>query len=110
MIKREQLTTGTKYSNANGESAFVGSRIEGKNRVTTMSVSVPYEDAITGEVFYVKDTRKISVPVDSLPADYAVSQEKCNTYFNAELPAVTGTAERAAMAAGAIEWTIEDIA
>lgn len=107
MIKRENLVTGTKYSNALGEKAFVGSRIEGAQRVTTITMEVPYEDAITGVVYYVKDTRKISVPVNSLPADYSVAQEKCNSYQAQELPLA---ADRAAMAAGAIEWTIEDIA
>lgn len=107
MIKRENLVTGTKYSNSLGEKAFVGSRIEGDNRVTTIVVDVPYEDAITGVVSYVRETRKISVPVDSLPADYAVAQEKCNSYMAQELPSA---ATRADMAAGAIEWTIEDIA
>lgn len=107
MIKRKNLETGTQYSNSLGEKGFVGSRIEGTNRVTTIAIDVPYEDAITGDVFYVKETRKISVPVDSLPADYATAQEKCNSYFVAELPLA---ADRASMAAGAIEWTIDDIA
>lgn len=107
MIKRKNLTTGTEYSNSLGESAFVGSRQEGNQRVTTITVSVPYEDAITGDVFEVKETRKISVPVNSLPADYAVAQERCNSYMVAELPLA---ADRAALAAGAIEWTIDDLA
>ena len=106
MIKRENLTTGTKYSNSLGESAFVGSRIEGKQRVTTIKVDAPYEDAITGEIFAVSYTTKVSVPVNSLPADYAVALEKTAEYLTAELP---DAAARAALAAGAIEWTIEDI-
>lgn len=111
MIKRENLNTGSKYSNANGENAFIGTRIEGSQRVTTLVVEVPYEDAITGEVFYVKETRKTSVPVNALPADYATSHEKCNSYMEQELPAAAGgVTARAAFAAGAIEWTIEDIA
>lgn len=107
MIKRENLTTGTRYSNSLGEKGFVGSRVEGNNRVTTMVIDVPYEDAITGEVFYVSETRKVSVPTSALPADYAVANERCNSYFAAELPLA---ADRAAMAAGAIEWTIDDLA
>jgi len=106
MIKRKNLTSGTEYSNSMGDKAFVGSRIEGTQRVTTIVMEVPYEDAITGEIFMVKDTRKVSVPVNSLPADYAVAQEKANSYQAQELPDSTA---RAAMAAGAIEWTIEDI-
>lgn len=107
MIKRENQPTGTKYSNALGESAFIGSRVEGKQRVTTLKVDVPYEDAITGENFAVSVTVKYSVPVNSLPADYTVAHEKCVAYLAQELPTA---AARAAMAAGAIEWTIEDIA
>lgn len=111
MIKRENLTSGTKYSNALGEKGFVGSRIEGSQRVTTMAIDVPYEDATTGEIFYVKETRKSSVPVNALPADYATAHEKCNSYMEAELPAAAGgVTSRAAFAAGAIEWTIDDIA
>lgn len=106
MIKRENLTTGTKYSNSLGENAFVGSRVEGKQRVTTIKVDVPYEDAITGEDFTVSYTVKLSVPTKALPADYAVALEKCASYISAELP---DAAARAALAAGAIEWTIEDI-
>jgi hypothetical protein len=107
MIKRENLQTGTKYSNALGESAFVGSRIEGKQRVTTFTIEVPYEDTITGEIFMVKSTSKISVPVNSLPGDYAASHERCEAYRAQELPTA---AARAELAAGAIEWTIDDIA
>jgi hypothetical protein len=107
MIKRENLQTGTKYSNALGESAFVGSRIEGKQRVTTFTIDVPYEDSITGENFVVKSTTKISVPVNSLPGDYAAAHEKCAAYKAQELP---NAAARAELAAGAIEWTIDDIA
>lgn len=111
MIKRENLINGTKYSNALGEKAFNGSRIEGGQRVTTLLIEVPYEDAITGEVFYVKETRKTSVPTNALPADYATAHEKCNSYMEQELPASAGgVTARAAFAAGAIEWTIEDIA
>lgn len=109
MIKRKNLETGTQYSNSLGESAFVGSRVEGKHRVTTMKVDVPYEDAITGEVFTVSQTTKVAVPLNALPADYAVAHEKANAYILQELPAL-GTADRAAFVAGAIEWTIEDIA
>lgn len=107
MIKRENLTTGTKYSNSLGESAFVGSRVEGKQRVTTIKVDVPYEDAITGENFLCSYTAKLSVPVNSLPADYAAAVEKTAAYITAELP---DAASRASLAAGAIEWTIDDIA
>lgn len=106
MIKRENLTTGTKYSNSLGDSAFVGSRIEGSQRVTTVKFDVPYEDAITGENFLASQTVKVSVPVNSLPADYATALEKCASYVAQELP---DAAARAALAAGAIEWTIEDI-
>lgn len=107
MIKRQNLTTGTKYSNSLGESAFVGSRVEGKQRVTTVKIDVPYEDAITGEDFLASMTLKLAVPVSSLPGDYATAVEKCNSYIAAEFPTA---AERAALAAGAIEWTIDDIA
>lgn len=107
MIKRENLTTGTKYSNALGESAFVGSRVEGKQRVTTIKIDVPYEDAITGEDFIVSQTVKLSVPVNALPGDYSTAVEKTASYIAAELP---DAASRAALAAGAIEWGIDDIA
>ena len=107
MIKRENLTTGTKYSNSLGESAFVGSRVEGQQRVTTIKVDVPYEDAITGENFIVSQTTKISVPVNALPGDYAIAAEKCASYLAAEL---IDAGARASLAAGAIEWTIDDIA
>jgi hypothetical protein len=107
MIKRENLTTGTKYSNPLGESAFVGSRIEGKQRVTTMKIDVPYEDAITGEDFITSYTVKLSVPVNALPGDYATAMEKAASYISAELPDATS---RASLASGAIEWTIDDIA
>lgn len=107
MIKRENLQTGTKYSNSLGEEGFVGSRIEGKQRVTTLKISVPYEDAITGENFSASYTVKVSVPKDALPGDYATALEKCNSYVAAELPLA---AQRAALAAGAIEWTIDDLA
>jgi hypothetical protein len=106
MIKRENLTTGTKYSNSLGETAFVGSRIEGKQRVTTFKVDVPYEDTITGEDFSISCTLKMSVPVKAFPADYAVAIEKANAYFVAE---ITNAADRLALAAGAIEWVIDDI-
>jgi hypothetical protein len=107
MIKRENLTTGTKYSNALGESAFVGSRLEGKQRVTTMKIDVPYEDAITGENFTVGLTYKLSVPVNSLPGDYASSVERSAAYLAAE---IANASNRADLAAGAIEWTIDDLA
>lgn len=107
MIKRENLPTGTKLSNSLGDKGFIGSRIEGAYRVTSMMFEVPYEDAITGVVYYTKELRKSFVPVDALPADYAVAREKCNAYFVQELPTA---ATRAAMDAGAIEWTVEDIA
>lgn len=111
MIKRESLQTGSRYSNALGEKSFVGSRIEGGQRVTTMTFEIPYEDAITGIVYYVKDTRKISVPVEALPADFSASQEKANAYQEQELPpAPGGVLNRASFAAGAIEWSIADIA
>lgn len=111
MIKRENLTTGTRLANASGEKAFIGSRVEGKQRVTSVIVEVPYEDAITGEVFYVKEYRKTSVPVNALPADYSVAHEKCNSYMEQEFPAAAGgVTARANFAAGAIDWTIEDIA
>lgn len=111
MVKRENLTSGTKYSNANGEKAFIGSRVEGGQRVTTVVIEVPYTDAITGDVFYAKETRKSSVPANALPADYSVAHEKCNSYMEQELPAAAGgVTPRANFAAGAIEWTIEDIA
>lgn len=90
-----------------GESAFVGSRIEGKQRVTTLKIDVPYEDAITGENFSVSYTVKLSVPVKALPGDYAAAVEKSASYVTAELP---DAANRASLAAGAIEWTIDDIA
>lgn len=106
MIKRENLTTGTRYSNSMGESAFVGSRIEGKQRVTTVKIDVPYEDAITGEDFSASYTVKLSVPTNALPADYATAVEKAAEYIAAELP---DAAARAALAAGAIEWSIDDI-
>lgn len=112
MIKKEQLSTGSKYSNSVNESAFVGSRLEGKNRVSTMRVNIPVIvtnpttgccDVTSKTVSY---TVKLSIPEDALLADANVALLKSKAYITA----LIGTdALLSNLAQGPIEWTIADI-
>lgn len=107
MIKRRALETGSHYGNSANEQGFTGSRIEGDNRVSTMTISIPYTNSVSGEVEHFKSTVKSSVGQTALAADYAVAQEKAQAYIAQELP---DAAARATLAGGMIETSIEDIA
>lgn len=111
MIKRKNLTTGTEYSNSLAEKGFVGSRIEGDNRVSTIKIDVPVEltssDTCTpcGPLFS-SITYKVSVNKDLSPTEYTVALVKAKAYIDQEITAL-GLED---LAAGPIEWDINDIA
>jgi hypothetical protein len=107
MTKILSLPTGSNFNNSLGDKAFIGSRIEGADRVTTLKIDVPYTNSKTGKISYFKETRKFAIETDSMPADYASAQERANAYFVQEIP---DAAARATMSAGTIDLTIEDIA
>lgn len=113
MIKRQSLQDGSRYTNALGEQAFVGSRIEGNSRVSTLQFEVPFTVDPTSCVCttsnMVKVLTKISVPTTTTPAQYNLALEKALDYLMQELPDTAGYPQQKVLAAGAIEWTIEDL-
>lgn len=106
MNKRENLTSGTKYGNPEGENAFIGSRLESKNRVSTFTVDVPFTDSVSGLQKSFKVTFKTSVDALARPVDYAAALGKTRAYLNQEV----GTLEQwTELSSGMIETVIDDI-
>lgn len=112
MIKRKSLQTGTHYSNSVGETAFVGSRLEGALRVSTFKIDIPIQD-ITDTCApcgaqYASMTVKTAVPDSLSPTDYTAAMTLALNYIKAEIIGddVTKVLD---LAAGPIEWTIEDL-